>query len=154
MKEFSKVNLLWGCFATIMTGIFGKFWFLFAGFLVMNIIDYVTGTYKAKKQQKINSHTGRIGVFKKVSYWIVIFISFYIPYGLIPLGGIIGIKLDFLLLFGWLTLASYLINEIRSILENFVEMGVDVPKFLIKGLQVANTMIEEKGEIEDAAKGD
>ena len=39
-----------------------------------------------------------------------------------------------------------LVNEIRSICENLVEMGVDVPKILIKGLEVADKAINKDGE--------
>ncbi len=53
-----------------------------------------------------------------------------------------GVKLDFLMLFGWFTLASLLVNEIRSILENLVECGYDVPEFLIKGLAVTEKLIQ------------
>ena len=35
-------------------------------------------------------------------------------------------------------LASLIVNEARSIVENFVEAGYDVPKVLTTGLQVAD----------------
>lgn len=52
------------------------------------------------------------------------------------------IDLGFVVLFGYFTLATYLINEIRSILENCVEMGVNVPNFLIYGLEVASKKVD------------
>ena len=54
----------------------------------------------------------------------------------------LGIKLGFLMLFGWFTLAALLVNEIRSILENLVECGYNVPDFLIKGLAVTEKLIQ------------
>lgn len=50
------------------------------------------------------------------------------------------------ILVGFFVLASLLVNEIRSICENLVEMGVDVPKILIKGLEVADKAINKDGE--------
>ena len=50
---------------------------------------------------------------------------------------------------GWLTLATFIINEIRSILENLVLIGVVVPKFLIHGLEVAAKKIEQAADYED-----
>lgn len=41
-------------------------------------------------------------------------------------------------------LASLLINEIRSILENFVETGYHVPAILIKGLEVVDKMVNKE----------
>ena len=40
---------------------------------------------------------------------------------------------------GWFALASLIINEIRSILENFVEAGYNVPGILISGLERLRT---------------
>jgi phage-related holin len=65
------------------------------------------------------------------------------------MGAEIGINLGFTVLFGWFTLATFIINEIRSILENLVKIGVYVPCFLIKGLEVASELIEHKTEHKD-----
>ena len=59
---------------------------------------------------------------------------------------ILGLNLDFLLLLGWFTLACLLVNEIRSILENLVECGYNVPVFLIKGLAVTEKLINAETE--------
>ena len=52
-------------------------------------------------------------------------------------------------LFGWFTLATYLINEIRSILENLVEMEVKVPSFLIKGLDITQKLLDTRTKTEE-----
>lgn len=43
---------------------------------------------------------------------------------------------------------TLLINEIRSILENFVEAGFNVPIILIKGLEVADKVVNKDGDSE------
>ena len=60
------------------------------------------------------------------------------------MGKTIGLDLAFTRLLGWFTLATFIINEIRSILENLVCIGVDVPSFLISGLEIAANAISEK----------
>jgi phage-related holin len=55
----------------------------------------------------------------------------------------IGIDLEFVVLFGYFTWATYLINELRSILENIVAMGANVPAFLIKGLDIVNKKVDD-----------
>ena len=60
------------------------------------------------------------------------------------MGNNIGVDLAFVEMLGWFTLATFLINEIRSILENLVLIGVDVPQFLIKGLEVAADAVKSK----------
>ena len=66
----------------------------------------------------------------------------------IEIGKVIGIDLGITTLLGWFVLASLLVNEIRSIIENFVEAGYKVPAVLTKGLQVAEKMINK--EIEES----
>ena len=150
MKEFDKVNMLYGAIAAIGVAIFGKYWFLFAGFLMLNAVDYVTGYCKAKFYKKNESSAvGAKGIFKKVSYWIVIGLAFFISNCFMYMGDIIGINLGFVILFGWFTLATYLVNEIRSILENLVEMNVNVPQFLIAGLEITQKLIDTKTNLEE-----
>ena len=130
MKEFDKVNVIYGVIATMGVALFGKYWFLFFGLLVLNAVDYITGYCKAKFYKKNESSAiGAKGILKKVWYWIVIGMAFFVSMSFVHMGEIIGINLSFVQLFGWFTLATYLINEVRSILENLVEMNVRVPAF-------------------------
>lgn len=145
MKGFDKVNMIYGFVATIGVAIFGKYWFLFAGFLLLNFVDYLTGYCKAKFYNKNESSAiGAKGIFKKVFYWVVIGVAFFVSYCFVYMGEIIGINLEFVQLFGWFTLATYLINEIRSILENLVEMKVKVPLFLVNGLDIAQKLLDAR----------
>jgi len=145
-KIANKINLLWGGCVAFMAAIFGEYWFLFAAFLVFNTVDYITGIIKAKIAKTENSNKGRMGIIKKTGYWIVIGIAFFIGFAFGEMGEKIGVDLSFTTMFGWLTLATFLINEIRSILENLVIIGVKVPGWLIKGLEVAAKTVESKGE--------
>ncbi len=149
MKEFDKINVIYGAVATVGVAIFGKYWFLFAGFLILNVIDYATGYCKAKFYEKNESSAiGAKGIVKKVWYWVVIGLAFFISYCFVYMGELIGIDLSFMQLFGWFTLATYLVNEIRSILENLVQMNVRVPGFLIAGLAVTQKLIDSKIQFE------
>ena len=150
MKEFDKINMIYGAIAAVGVAFFGKYWFLFFGFLVLNIADYLTGFVKAKFYKKNESSAiGAKGIWKKVSYWIVIGLAFFISTCFVYMGEIIGINLGFVLLFGWFTLATYLVNEIRSILENLVEMNIKVPQFLIAGLEITQKLIDAKTDIKE-----
>ena len=93
---------------------------------------------------------GAKGILKKVWYWIVIGMAFFVSMSFVHMGEIIGINLSFVQLFGWFTLATYLINEVRSILENLVEMNVNVPQFLIAGLDITQKLLDSKTEIKES----
>ena len=58
----------------------------------------------------------------------------------------LGINLEFLMLLGWFTLATFIVNEIRSILENLVEMDYNVPGVLIDGLAVTEKLLKNNSE--------
>ena len=85
---------------------------------------------------------GLKGIAKKAAQWILVLLSFIIPVCFEELGKIIHIDLAILTFLGWYVLISLIINEYRSILENLVEAGFDVPQILVKGLEVASQNIE------------
>jgi toxin secretion/phage lysis holin len=141
-KIIQKINLLWGGCVTLLSGVLGDHWYLFCAFLVLNVVDYITGILKAKYFGVENSCEGLKGIIKKLGYWVCISIGFFLSVGLTEVGTIIGVDLGFTQLFGWFTLATFIINEIRSILENLVVMEVEIPSFLTKGLEVASEKLK------------
>ena len=124
----------------------GDFWFLFAAFLALNIIDYISGTLKARFTKTESSNKGFKGICKKVGYWVIIGVAFFIPMCFIHIGGGLGINLNFVTFAGWFTLATFIINEIRSVFENLAEIGCDIPSFLTKGLEVIAEKIEKSAD--------
>lgn len=150
MKGLEKVNMFYGLIATIGVSILGEYWFLFAGLLVCNIVDYLTGWVKSRfYNHNESSVTGAKGVLKKVSYWLVIGLAFYVSFAFVKMGELLNINLNFVIMFGWFTLASYLVNEIRSILENLIEMHVSMPDWLMKGLEITNKLVDAKMNTND-----
>lgn len=143
-------NTIVGAIVTVLTAMFGIYWYLFAGYLISNILDWATGWYKARVKKQESSYAGLKGIIKKIGYWIIILVAFLIPEMFIRLGrDLLNIKLDFLTLLGWFTLTTLLINEFRSILENLVECGFYVPDFLVKGLAVTEKLINAGIDIID-----
>ena len=140
--KFDKVNVIGALVTTFFAALFGKYWPLFACLLAFNFVDWISGWIKSRRRHNESSKAGAIGAMKKVGYWIVIGVAFFISTSFIRMGEIIGVNLSFVQLFGWFTLASYMVNEIRSILENLVEMGVWVPAFLIVGLDVTQKLLD------------
>lgn len=142
----NSYNAFVGAVIAVLSMIFGEHWFLFALFLVLNIADWVTGWMKSRIMKKENSVKGWKGVLKKLGYWIMIMFAFMIAAGLIEIGTIIKIDLQITTLLGWFVLASLIVNEARSICENFVEAGYNVPKVLSGGLAVADKLINKESE--------
>lgn len=139
---FDTVNMIGGAIMAALAAAMGQYWFLFAGLLIFNIIDWLTGWAKSSMKGESCSRVGAIGAVKKICYWVVIGTAFFIGYSFESMGQTIGVNLVFMDFVGWFTLANYLVNEIRSVLENLVEMNVPVPDFLVKGLKVTAEKLE------------
>ena len=135
-----------GAVIAFFSMIFGEHWILFAVFLLFNVVDYITGWMKAKMANKVNSTAGLIGVLKKLGYWIMVMVSFLASVLFIEIGNTLGIDLGITTLLGWFVLASLTINELRSIIENLVETGYNIPNILTKGLEVADKIINEENQ--------
>ena len=136
-------NAVAGAIVAVLSYILGEHWVLFVAFLLLNMADWITGWIKSRMAGKENSVKGWKGVLKKLGYWLMIMTAFGASAIFIEIGKAIGINLGITTLLGWFVLASLLINEIRSILENFVEAGFNVPVILIKGLEVADKVVNK-----------
>lgn len=139
-------NLVAGAIVAVLSYILGEHWILFVAFLLLNVADWLTGWMKSRIKKKENSVAGWKGVLKKLGYWLMVAVAFGASAVFIEIGRTIGIDLGVTTLLGWFVLASLLINEIRSIIENFVEAGFNVPKILTKGLEVADKIVNQEEE--------
>ena len=61
-----RYNAVAGSVVMILTLIFGTYWYVFAGYLLCNILDWLTGWYKSRKLGKESSKAGLKGAAKKV----------------------------------------------------------------------------------------
>lgn len=107
---------------------------LFAFFIFW---DNVTGLIKAFKTGRIKSRSLRDGLFCSAGELVLLAIAIILVY-FIP-----TIKIIIFMLIFFMAL-----KELISILENLVEIGVKLPKWLIKGLKVYTDKIENLGEHE------
>lgn len=146
MKVIDTYNAIVGSIVAVLSYIFGEHWILFALFLAFNLADWITGWMKSRIAHKENSKAGWKGVLKKLGYWIMIAVAFGASAVFVEIGKTIGVDLGITTLLGWFVLASLLVNEIRSICENFVEAGYNVPQILIKGLEVADKAINKEAD--------
>lgn len=145
MKAIDTYNMIVGAIVAALTAIFGVYWYLFAAYLLFNILDWLTGWYKSRKLKQESSSVGLLGILKKLGYWVIILVAFAVSYVFVNMGNdILHVDLKFLALVGWFTLACLMVNEVRSILENLVECGYRVPGILINGLAVADKLVNKE----------
>jgi toxin secretion/phage lysis holin len=137
---------------TILTGVFGAL-FSFFGLLTVplillltsNIIDYITGLMAtSNRNEKISSYKSFKGIKKKISMYLLIIVGFMIDiiidYGVTNL----GLQFDFPAIFACVVALWLVCNEILSILENLVDIGVAMPSFLMPIVSNIKSMTENK----------
>lgn len=152
-KVIDVYNVCVGAAVTLLSAIFGTFWYIFAAYLVLNIFDWLTGWYKSRRLKKESSKVGLKGILKKLGYWVIIAVAFLVSEIFVHMGNdILNIDLTFLNLIGWFTLACLLVNEVRSILENLLECGYNVPTVLVEGLEVTEKLLNQSVEEKEDGK--
>ena len=144
MNYMDTYNAIVGGIVAVLSFVFGEHWILFAIFLLFNIADWLTGWMKSRMAGKENSMKGWQGVLKKLGYWLMILVAFAASAVFIEIGNTLGMDLGVTTLLGYFVLASLLVNELRSILENFVEAGYNVSTVLVKGLEVADKVVNQE----------
>lgn len=155
MSVVDKFNTISGVIVVIATYFFGEHWMLFAAFLVLNLMDYVTGVIKSKILHAESSSAGLKGIVKKFSYWIMIILSFGLSPIINEIGTVMDIDLSMLSpIFGWYVLALLAVNEARSVLENLVESGVNVPTILVNGMAVFDKVLKAQEKLLINVDGD
>lgn len=143
MNYMDTYNAIVGGIVAVLSFVFGEHWILFAIFLLFNVADWLTGWMKSRMAGKENSVKGWQGVLKKLGYWLMILVAFAASVVFIEIGNTLGMDLGITTLLGYFVLASLLVNELRSVLENFVEAGYNVPTVLVRGLEVADKVINK-----------
>ena len=143
MNYMDTYNAIVGGIVAVLSFVFGEHWILFAIFLLFNVADWLTGWMKSRMAGKENSVKGWQGVLKKLGYWLMILVAFAASAVFIEIGNTLEMDLGITTLLGYFVLASLLVNELRSILENFVEAGYNVPIVLVKGLEVADKVVNQ-----------
>lgn len=99
--------------------------------LVMIVLDYITGVFKAIFNKKLNSEVGIKGVIKKVGYLIIVAVSVMLDRIIGDTGAIRNVVIFF-----------FVANEGISLVENWVAMGLPMPQIIVDTLE----QIKQKGD--------
>ena len=101
--------------------------------LTVVFLDFVTGVCKAIYSKKLDSSIGAKGIVKKVGYLIVIAMA----QGLDQINGNIGVIRTLIIYF-------FIANEGLSILENWGNMGLPLPKKIFNMFKQLKSETDEK----------
>lgn len=111
-----------------------------------NIIDYITGLMAAPyRQDRINSYTGMRGIAKKVTMWLLVVVGAIVDQLIIYASGTLGFDMQIHFLAACIVAVWIICNELISILENMIDIGVSLPGFLMPLVK------HIKGQVDDIA---
>lgn len=143
-----------GAFVSDLVGGLGYALVMLAVFM---LIDYITGITAAgieKQHDKgdetkgIASSRGLKGIVKKCFYIVVIGVAMGLDMLILYYSSIIGITLPISTFFGSLMTLYFVFNEMISILENCVRIGVPVPDWMIQVTNLLMIKIDKTAEKE------
>ena len=116
-----------------------------------NVIDYATGLIAAKyRKDGISSYKSMKGILKKVTMWLLVVVGAIMDALLAYASGTLGWKPPISFLIAGIVTIWIICNELISILENMVEIGISVPGFLLPIVKQLKTTVGQMGDAEDA----
>jgi toxin secretion/phage lysis holin len=116
--------------------------------VLCNVIDYVTGIIASPyRNQKVNSYKSFHGIAKKVCMWLLVIVGALVDQLIIYSVDTVGINLPFNFLIACIVAIWLICNEIISILENMIDIGVKIPPFLKPLVKNIKKQVEDKATI-------
>ena len=116
-----------------------------------NVLDYITGLFAAKYRPDggISSYKSIKGITKKVCMWLLVivgvFLDILIRYTVSCTSATIAVPF----VVGTIVAVWLIVNEIISILENMMDIGVTMPPFLMPIVRYIKRQVEESADIMD-----
>lgn len=115
----------------------------------LNFTDYITGILASKRRnEQVTSDKGLWGIVKKVGMWILVGLGWAMDVLINYAGQYVGLSIKLPFVVATIVAVWLICNEIISILENLLDIGVAMPPFLMPLAKMI------KGQVEDKTKMD
>ena len=124
--------------------------------VLCNCIDYATGLMAVpSRDEKLSSYRSLKGIIKKVCMWLLVVVGVIID-ELIKYAADVGaVELPFTFLVACIVAIWIICSELISILENMIDIGVDLPPFLMPIIKLIQKTAEDKASVgTESAGGD
>ena len=109
-----------------------------------NVIDYITGLCATPyREENISSYKGIRGIIKKVCLWLLVVVGSWIDILIRYTAECTGIGIHVPFIVATVVAVWLIVNEMISILENMIDIGVQMPPFLMPVVRRIKKQIEE-----------
>ena len=147
-----KLERFKAIFITIMSAAFAYLGVLAVpvfALVALNFTDYITGIVASKyRQEHVTSYKGIRGICKKIGMWIRIGVGWLMDRMIIYAGQYIGLDIKIPFVIATVVAVWLICNEIISILENLLDIGVAMPPFLMPLAKAIKGQVEDKTKLE------
>ncbi len=115
-----------------------------------NLLDYATGLMAAKYRSDggISSYKSIRGITKKVCMWGLVLLGAFLDVLLQYAVETMGLALTLPFIVATIVAVWLVINEMISILENMVDIGVTMPPFLMPIVKYIKQQVEDKADMD------
>lgn len=133
MENINTIKAIVTGGAAFLSALLGTLYIPVLLMILCNIIDYATGLMAAKNRPDggISSYRSIKGIKKKVSMWLLVVVGAVMDQLLLYASQTIGIKIPVTFLIACVVAIWIICNEIISILENMIDIGIQIPSFLL-----------------------
>ena len=115
----------------------------------LNFTDYITGILASKRRNElVTSDKGLWGIVTKIGMWILVGLGWAMDVLINYAGQYVGLSIKLPFVVATIVAVWLICNEIISILENLLDIGVAMPPFLMPLAKMI------KGQVEDKTKMD
>lgn len=144
MENIKTIKAIVTGVAALLSALLGTLYIPVLLMILCNIIDYATGLMAAKNRPDggISSYRSIKGIKKKVSMWLLVVVGAIMDQLLLYASQTIGIKIPVTFLIACVVAIWIICNEIISILENMVDIGIQIPSFLLPLVKNIKTQTE------------
>lgn len=138
-------------FTSLLSAILGVLYIPVLLMVLSNLIDYITGLIAATYREDggISSYKSMKGIFKKVCMWLIVVVGAIIDNLIAYASNTIGMELPFHFLIACVVAIWIICNELISILENMIDIGINLPPFLMPLVKYIKKQTEDKVKIEE-----
>lgn len=147
-----KMDKVKAAFVAAFSMIFGWLGILAVPVLILaglNFTDYITGILASKRRNElVTSDKGLWGIVKKIGMWILVGLGWAMDVLINYAGQYVGLSIKLPFVVATIVAVWLICNEIISILENLLDIGVAMPPFLMPLVRMI------KGQVEDKTKMD
>lgn len=115
-----------------------------------NLIDYATGlAAAARRREQISSYRSIWGIAKKVCQWLLVIVGAMVDALIKHAVASAGMNINVPFVVATVVAVWLVVNEIISILENMIDIGVAMPPFLLPLVRYIREQTEAKAAIID-----